>query len=155
MSDSTADKLAFLAFGWLLGLLWPIIVDSIKRRRENTLGRAAILTELTELAGILATAAYGARMKLGTVDCAFLEWLKLTLEQCVTTPKLQAFVPRLRTQLSWTDDQLLAVAQHMAVEDGRGTMLQHYPAPLLQLPTLAVLQRPGSVSVLDCGTLSA
>ena len=102
MSDSTADKLAFLAFGWLLGLLGPIIVDSIKRRRENTLGRAAILTELT---GILATAAYGARMKLGTVDCAFLEWLKVTLAQCATTPKLQAFVHRLRTQLSWTDDQ--------------------------------------------------
>jgi hypothetical protein len=48
MSGSTADKLAFLAFGWLLGLLGLIIVDSIKRRRENTLGRAAILTELTE-----------------------------------------------------------------------------------------------------------
>ena len=105
MSDSTADKLAFLAFGWLLGLLWPIIVDSIKRRRENTLGRAAILTELTELAGTLATVAYGARMKLGAVDRAFLEWLKVTLEQCETAPKLQAFVPRLRTQLPWTDDQ--------------------------------------------------
>lgn len=94
-------------------------------------------------------------MKLGTVDYVFLEWLNVTLEQCATTPKLQAFVHRLRTQLSWTDDQLLAVAQHMAVEDGRGTMLQRYPAPLLQLQTLAVLQRSGSVSVLDCGTLSA
>jgi len=139
----------------LLGLLGLIIVDSIKRRRENTLGRAAILTELTELAGIFATAAYGARMELGAVDCAFLEWLMVTLEQCATTPKLQAFVPRLRTQLSRTDGQLIAVAQHMAVEDGKGTMLQHYPAPLLQLQTLAVLQRPGSVSVPDCGTLSA
>jgi len=131
MSDLTADKLAFLALGWLLGLLGPIIVDSIKRRRENTLGRAAILTELTELAGVLATAAYGARMKLGTADRAFLEWLKATLEQCATTPKLQAFVPRLRTQLSWTDEQLLAVGQHTAAEVGKGIMLQHYPVPLL------------------------
>jgi hypothetical protein len=132
MSDSTADKLAFLALGWLLGLLGPIIVDSIKRQRENTLGRAAILTELTELAGILATAAYGARMKLGTVDRAFLEWLKVTLEQCSSTPKLQALVPRLRTQLSWTNDELLVAVQHtMAAEDGKGTMLQHYPVPLL------------------------
>jgi hypothetical protein len=70
-------------------------------------------------------------MKLGTADRAFLEWLKATLEQCATTPKLQAFVPRLRTQLSWTDEQLHAEAQWMAAEDGKGTMLQHYPVPLL------------------------
>ena len=131
MSEDTFDKLAFLALGWLLGLLGPIVVDAIKRRRENTLGRAAILNELTELSGILATAAYGARMRLGTADRKFLEWLKITLEQHATTPRLQEFVPRLRTQLSWTDEQLRAVAEHMSADEGKGTMLQHYPVPLL------------------------
>lgn len=131
MSDDTFDRLAFLALGWLLGLLGPVIVESIKRRRENALGRAAILNELTELAGVLATAAYGARMHLGTVDRQFLEWLKVTLEQCATTPKLQEFVPRIRTQLAWTDDQLRAIGEHMSADEGKGTMLQHYPVPLL------------------------
>ena len=131
MSEDTFDKLAFLALGWLLGLLGPIVVDAIRRRRENTLGRAAILNELTELSGILATAAYGARMRLGTADRKFLEWLKITLEQHATTPRLQEFVPRLRTQLSWTDEQLRAVAEHMSADEGKGTMLQHYPVPLL------------------------
>lgn len=131
MSDATIDKLAFLALGWLLGLLGPVIVDGIKRRRENTLGRAAILTELTELAGILSTSAYGARMHLGTADRQFLEWLKITLEQYATTPNLQEFIPKLRTQLSWTDHQLSTVAQHMSADEGKGTMLQHYPVPLL------------------------
>ena len=131
MSDDTIDKLAFLALGWLLGLLGPAVVDSIRRRRENTLGRAAILMELTELAGILATAAYGARMHLGNADRQFLEWLKATLESCATTPKLQEFIPRLRTQLSWTDDQLRVVAEHMSADDGTGKVLQHYPVPLL------------------------
>jgi hypothetical protein len=96
MTDATTEKLAFLTLGWLLGLLGPVIVDSIKRKRENTLGRAAILSELTELAGILSVAAYGARMRLGTADRQFLEWLKSTLEQYATTPKLQEFVPRRR-----------------------------------------------------------
>ena len=131
MSEDTFDKLAFLALGWLLGLLGPIVVDAIRRRRENTLGRAAILNELTELSGILATAAYGARMRLGTADRKFLEWLKITLEQHATTPRLQEFVPRLRTQLSWTDEQLRAVAEHMSADEGKGTMPQHYPVPLL------------------------
>ena len=131
MTDSTIDKLVFLTLGWLLGLLAPVIVDAIRRKRENTLGRAAILSELTELAGILSTAAYGARMRLGTADRQFLEWLKSTLEQFATTPKLQEFIPRLRTQLSWTDDELRAVAQHMSADDGKGTVLQYYPVPLL------------------------
>jgi hypothetical protein len=131
MTESTVEKLALLALGWLLGLLGPIIVDGIKRRRENALGRAAILGELNELAGVLSTAAYGARMRLGTVDRKFLEWLKATLEHHATTPKLQEFIPRIRTLLSWTDEQLLTVAQHAAADDGKGTMLQHYPVPLL------------------------
>jgi hypothetical protein len=130
MSD-TFEKLAFLALGWLLGLLGPIIVEAIKRRRENTLGRVAILTELTGLAGILATAAYGAHMSLGTADRKFLEWLKSTLEQLATTPKLMEFIPRLRTQLSWTDEELRAAAQYTSDDPGKGVMLQYYPVPLL------------------------
>lgn len=131
MSDAVIEKLAFVVLGWLLGLLGPVIVDAIWRRRENALGRASILTELTELAGILATAAYGVRMHLGTADRVFLEWLKDTLEQHAATPKLQEFIPRLRMQLSWTDDQLRAVAEHMSAKEGTGTMLQHYPVPPL------------------------
>ena len=105
MAD-TVDKLAFLALGWLLGLLGPIVVDAIKRKRESALGRAAILSELTELGGILSTAAYRARMRLGMADRPFLESLKSTLEQYATTPRLQAFIPQLRTYLSWTDGKL-------------------------------------------------
>jgi len=131
MFDATFEKIAFVALGWLLGMLGPVIVDGIKRRRENSLGRAAILTELIELAGVLSTAAYGARMRLGTADRKFLEWLKITLEQYATTPKLQEFIPRLRAQLSCTDEQLLAMAQRLSSDEGKGTMLQHYSVPLL------------------------
>ena len=138
MSDTTIDKLAFLTLGWLLGLLGPVIVDAIRRRRENTLGRAAILSELTEVAGVLSTAAFAARMRLGTADRQFLEWVKSTLEQYATTPKLQEFILRLRTQLSWTDAQLRAAAQYTSADDGKGTMLQHYPTPLLDARVAAL-----------------
>jgi hypothetical protein len=131
MSDPTIEKLVFLALGWCLGLLGPIIVDAIKKQRENALGRVAILTELNELASILSIAAYGARMRNGIADRQFLTWLKLTLEHCATTPKIKEFIPRLSAQLSWTDEQLIAGAQLMSAEEGKGTMLQHYPVPLL------------------------
>lgn len=131
MSDDSVEKLAFLFLGWLLGMLSPIVVDAIRRKRENALGRAAILSELNELAGTLAIAAYGARMRLGTGDRPFLEWLKRFLENHALLPKLQAFVPRLSTQLSWTDEDLAKVARYMSADEGKGTMLQHYPVPLL------------------------
>ena len=131
MSEDSIEKLAFVALGWLLGLLAPVIVDAIKRRRENNLGRIAITSELRELGCMLSTAAYGARMRLGTVDREFLEWLKSDLEHHASTPEFQAFVPRLRKQLSWTEEELSAVATHMSADDGKGTMLQKYPVPLL------------------------
>lgn len=131
MTDDTLEKLAFLFLGWLLGMLSPIVVDAVRRKRENTLGRAAILAELNELAGTLSIAAYGARAKAGTVDRAFLEWLRQFLETNPVTAKLGNFIPNLRTQLSWTDEDLKKAAAHMSNEDGTGAMLQHYPIPLL------------------------
>lgn len=131
MTEDTFSKLAFIFLGWLLGMLSPVIVDAIKRRRENALGRTAILTELNELAGMLATAIYGARVRNGTVDRKFLEWFKNILECHATTPDLEKFIPSLRTQLSWTDEELKAVARHTSSDEGKGTMLQHYPVPLL------------------------
>jgi hypothetical protein len=55
MSDFL-DKLVILFIGWLLGLLGPAIVDGIRRKRENKLGRTAILSELREVGSVLAIA---------------------------------------------------------------------------------------------------
>lgn len=49
MTDDTLNKLAFLFLGWLLGLLAPIIVESIKYTREKALGRETIKNELAAL----------------------------------------------------------------------------------------------------------
>ncbi|MET0334921.1 MAG: hypothetical protein ABW190_11665 [Rhizobacter sp.] len=131
MSDDALEKLAFVVLGWLLGMLGPILVEIVKRKRESALGRTATLSELNELAGTLAIAAYGARIRLGTNDRPFLEWLKQFLEGHALVPKLQAFIPKVHIQLSWTDDELAKVAKHMSADNGKGTMLQHYPVPLL------------------------
>ena len=134
----TIEKLAFLLLGWLLGLLGPVIVESIKRKRENAMGRATILNELHELVGVLSIAAYGARMRHGSADRRFLEWLKGTLEQYATTTKLQEFIPRIRHWLSLTDDQLHQVARHTSASDGKRAMLQHYPVPLIDARVSAI-----------------
>lgn len=131
MAEDTFEKLAYLALGWLLGLLGPVIADAIKRRRENNLGRIAILNELRELGSVLAVAAYGVRASQGTVDRKFLEWLKADLESHATSEQFKGFAERLRTQLSWSDADLNKAAVYMSANQGEGTVLQKYPVPLL------------------------
>lgn len=138
MSD-LAEKIALLFVGWLLGLLGPIIVDAIRQQRENTLGRGAILTELNELAATLSLAAFAIRSDQGTVDRAFLEWIKKDYELHAKTPDLQKHTANFRAQLSLSDEDLEKLFNVLVNRDGKGTVLQHYPVPLLDSRVSAML----------------
>jgi hypothetical protein len=125
------EKLAFLFLGWLLGLLGPIISDAIRRRRENALGREALLSELREVGCMLAVAAYGVRMSQGTTSREFLEWLRKDLEVHAASEQFQAFVPRLSAQLSWSPDDFTKATAYGKSPEGTGSVLQRYSVPLL------------------------
>jgi len=125
------EKLAILVVGWLLGLLAPVIVDAIRRRRENTLGRQALLSELQELGTTLALAVYGIRTDQGRVDRPFLEWLKADVERHATSEELQKLVSTLRGLIALSDADFLKMNAHVALKPRKATMLQHFAAPLL------------------------
>jgi hypothetical protein len=125
------EKLVILVVGWLLGLLGPAVVDAIRRKRENQLGRQALLSELRELGSTLALAAYGIRMDQGSVDRRFLEWLKLDLERFASSDEMQNHVPKLRSFLALADSDLVQLNARIAMPSQKATMLQHLSAPLL------------------------
>lgn len=129
--DELLEKLAILVIGWLLGLLGPAIVDSIRRKRENKLGRKAILSELHDVGGVLALAVFAVKSKQGTVNRADLEWLKTYLEKGERTTVYTDMIDRLKTQLSWSDEEIARNFTTMRLQDGKGTLLQKYPVPLL------------------------
>jgi len=131
MSADLPEKLALLLFGWLLGLLAPAIVDAIRRKRDNELGRLAIISELRELGCFLATASYGVRLHSGSIERAFLEWLKTDLEGHAVTPEFQKFIPNVRKLLESTDGELRAMSDALTKQSGGGITLQKYSAPLL------------------------
>lgn len=120
-----------MVVGWLLGLLGPAIVDAIKRNRENKLGRKAILSELHEVDGVLAVAIFAVKSKQGTVDRTHLEWLKTYLEKGTRTTAYTSWTGRLQTQLSWSDEEIARNFRLTKADDGKGTLLQKYPVPLL------------------------
>lgn len=127
MSDDTTQKLAFLALGWLLGLLAPVIVDGIRRRRENRLGREAIRVELLQLRERLIVAAHGAEDHLGTQTKEKIRW---TLERLHAREE-NNIRPALEMRVGLADAEFNAVGAHLAGQGNQSIRLQNYGTPLL------------------------
>jgi len=125
------EKLAILVIGWLLGLLGPAIADAIRRKRENKLGRKAILSELHEVGGVLAVAVFAVKSKQGTVDRAHLQWLTTSLEKGARATSYTDWIGQLKIQLGWSDEEIARNFATLKMHDGRGALLQKYPVPLL------------------------
>lgn len=71
-----SEKLLLIVFGWLLGLLAPIISFLILDKRKSKRINASIRIELIELKHRLAMSAYTLKMGYGNFDHEFLRWLK-------------------------------------------------------------------------------
>lgn len=126
MSDDLLEKIAFLFLGWLLGLLAPVIVDGIKRRRENKMGRQAICNDLTLLRFMLISAVYRADDYLGVQTKDKLQWM---LERIPVDDN--EIRPSIEMQLKLSDAQF-NVAVIAFKNKGNGTLrLQKYGTPFL------------------------
>jgi hypothetical protein len=125
------EKLIILVIGWLLGLLGPAIVDGIRRKRENKLGREAIRGELHDLAGTLAVAVYMVRLREGILDREMMHWLKDCVDADGRPDEFKRWSPRLAIQLSWSDEELANFAALGTQEEGKTVVMQKYPVPLL------------------------
>ena len=138
MTEDTAEKLLLLCLGWLLGLLGPVIVDAIKRRRENSLGQVAIHAELRDVSHKLALAAHFIYMRKGIADRQHLEWVKSHLEGYASLSDTNSILQSLRLQLAWTEDELTSYARTTKAQPGKGVTLQKYPVPLLDARVTAL-----------------
>jgi hypothetical protein len=131
MLYETMEKLALLLLGWLLGLLAPIIVDAIKRRRENTLGRDAISTELSSLKVKLALCCYLIEEHQGTMTRQSLKWLIKQLgTESADTEALKTSAA-LKPLLQFSDEQLEKYFLSQKAPTGKSLNLQQYGTPLL------------------------
>jgi type II secretory pathway pseudopilin PulG len=127
LNDPTIERVGLLVLGWLLGLLGPVIVDSVKRRRENKLGRDAIRVELGQLRTRLATAVYNVENHLGTLTKEKTKW---TLDN-LPAEKDDKIRSGLEASLTWTDEMFARVRAHFAATGNMTLRLQKYGTPLL------------------------
>jgi hypothetical protein len=129
--DDMSQKVLLVVFGWLLGLLGPVIVDSIKRRRENALGRRAIRSELRDVAHKLAFCHHMIQTHLGKTSRDDLTWMKSHLEGHAAFEDSSRVLTHVNASLQLDDYRLSAATQMFAAEPGNSLELQKYPVPLL------------------------
>lgn len=131
MANESVEKVLLIALGWLLGLLAPVIVDGIKRRRENEVGRVAIRSELRDVAHKLALASHYIHIHQGTVDKENLTWLKRHLESHAALVDSQPVMDSIRMQLAMSDAEHAQFVRLRIANHGKSVVLQKYPVPLL------------------------
>ncbi len=68
-----------LALGWLFGLLSPIVVDAIRRKRLKTDFANALTTELNQLRARLVGNVFDLSLNLGRLDWDLLQWARQAL----------------------------------------------------------------------------
>ena len=125
------EKIAFLFMGWLLGLLAPIIVDALKRNRENGLGRLAIKTELANLRVKLAFAAYTIQEHQGSMTRLMLKWVIKQLGTQHSDQQLTLVSSSLKKLLEASDEQLSQYFASKKAPPNKSLTLQRYNTPLL------------------------
>lgn len=131
METETFDKLVFLFLGWLLGLLAPVIVDAIKRRRENKLGREALRTELSVLRVKMAFLVYSVEEHQGAMTRQSLEWVVKQLAAASGDSDATKVSSGLKKLLEATDDELNQFFLSKRAPAGKSLTMQKYGTPLL------------------------
>lgn len=121
MADSShSDLYAILLifFGWLLGLLAPIIIDAIKKKYRNAEIRKAILAELHEARNRLAGTIFLIETRFGTVNRQLLEWMLSASESYRGPNPKGESIGAIREGLAQNDAQIAAAAQQAKATAG-------------------------------------
>jgi len=125
------QSILFLIVGWLFGLLSPVIVDEIRRRRQASKIRSAVLVELTEVRLKLASDAFMMAMRFGTWDRPMLEWFKSIFDLYSGSYADPKIIKATNEMLSRPDSDLSAIANHFKAPLHKALSLRSYFTPVM------------------------
>ena len=132
MARPRSEDRFYLLVGWLMGLLSPLIVDAIRRRRDRKEIKHALITELQELQFHLASGVYLITQKLGKCDRKFFEWFLPIVEHYEGPFISDQRIEYVKAALKLTDEQLAADAERSKNENlNKGMGLKKYDTPVL------------------------
>jgi hypothetical protein len=122
MSDATRLIVTAL-LAWLLGLLTPQIVDTIRRRHDRGRVGKAIATELREIGERLAAGAYYIWSRHGILSTERVEWAASMLEGAQYHPRHNRIARNLRLILEQGPQKLERLNANVAADHQRRNRL--------------------------------
>ena len=125
-------QLGYILFGWILGLLGPLVVDAVKARRDRRKLAAAIRAEAEDLQYRVAITSFLLAQRTGDLSRDFLVWLRPQLIKYKGNEPVQSSRKFVEALLKAPEDQLLAVARSMQAEEGVGLSLKRFQASVIE-----------------------
>ncbi len=140
--------MAYLILGWLFGLLSPRIVDAIRNKYVRRDLAKAIRSEAGDLQYRVAISSFLLAQEYGEVSKEYLAWLKPKVAQYKGNEPIQSIQKFVQALLDASNDQLLAVAEHVRAPEGKGLSLKRFSASFVEA-SIGQLQRfPANYQVL-------
>jgi hypothetical protein len=125
-------ELLYLLLGWLLGLIGPRIIDSIKAKYSRRDLCAAIRVEAQDLQYRVAITSFLLAQRFGGVTREYLEWLKPKLAKYQGNEPVESIRKFVETLLAADDNQMQGIINHMRAEEGVGLSLKRFSASLIE-----------------------
>jgi hypothetical protein len=122
-------EVLYLLLGWVLGLIGPFIVDSLKSRRRRREISAALRVELEDLQFRLASASFLLLLHHGRLDKGFLNWLYPIVERQAPNDRTLELIKQWSAQ---DDPNFTRAAQQFRSKEGVGSSLKIYRAQFLE-----------------------
>ncbi len=135
-------ELPYLLVGWLLGLLSPRIIDTIKEKYARRALATAIRSEAEDLQYRVSIASFLLAQRFGTVNRDYLVWLRPRLGQYKGNEPVASIQKFVESLLSSSEDQLVAISQHMRADEGMGLSLKRFSANLIESNLAAIHSFP-------------
>lgn len=123
-----------LVLGWLLGILSPAIVVTIRDKREAKTIKAALISELHELHYRLLLNVYLIESKYSILDHKFFKWAQSVLTQYKGINTAESLLNTIGPLLNFTKDEM-AIYNQMAKQQRQpnsGTSLKKHSLPFLE-----------------------
>ncbi|WP_281649240.1 hypothetical protein, partial [Parendozoicomonas sp. Alg238-R29] len=119
-------EISLLILGWLLGLLSPRIVSSIKDHYERNLFFKSAQAELLDLQYRLAFVEFILAQKFGVIDKEHLAEIRKIIFDYEYTDDAKATITIIDAILKSSDDNLDAISQNLKADSGYGLNLKNY-----------------------------
>jgi len=126
------EQITYILFGWLLGLLSPVIVDKINSEYSKKQFFKAACTELHDLQYRVAIVCFMLGQRYGKIDKEFLLWIQPIINDYKGNETNKTIKKLINSMLKIDDNEFNAMIEHMRAEPNMGLGLKTFSADLLE-----------------------